>query len=62
MEPETVFRRPRSLLLLIYILIGIIVAFSRSYITFWLLKGILSALLAIFLWWLPLLGVNLHIH
>jgi len=23
---------------------------------------VFSALLAIFLWWLPLLGVNLHIH
>jgi hypothetical protein len=57
-----VFRRPRSLIVLIYIIIGIIIAFSRSYITLWLLKGILSALLAIFLWWLPLLGVNLHIH
>jgi hypothetical protein len=27
-----------------------------------LLKGVLSALLAILLWWLALLGVNLHIH
>jgi hypothetical protein len=27
-----------------------------------LLKLVLSALLAIFLWWLPLLGVSLHIH
>ena len=27
-----------------------------------LLKAIASALLAILLWWLVLLGVNLHIH
>jgi hypothetical protein len=27
-----------------------------------LLENVLSALLAVFLWWLPLLGVNLHIH
>jgi hypothetical protein len=27
-----------------------------------LLKLIVSALLAILLWWLVLLGVNLHIH
>jgi len=27
-----------------------------------LLKLIVSALLAIFLWWLVLLGVSLHIH
>jgi hypothetical protein len=47
---------------LIYIIIGIVVAWEKHYITVDLLKGILSALLAIFLWWLPLLGVNLHIH
>jgi hypothetical protein len=47
---------------LIYIIIGIVVAWEKHYITVVLLKGILSALLAIFLWWLPLLGVNLHIH
>jgi len=49
------------LLLLIYILIGIFVAFDRNYITEPLLKGALSALLAIFLWFLVLLGVNLKI-
>jgi hypothetical protein len=49
------------LLLLIYILIGIFVAFDRNYITEPLLKGVLSALLAIFLWFLVLLGVNLKI-
>ncbi len=47
---------------LIYIIVGIVVAWEKHYITVVLLKGVLSALLAIFLWWLPLLGVNLHIH
>jgi predicted lysophospholipase L1 biosynthesis ABC-type transport system permease subunit len=47
---------------LIYIIVGIVVAWEKHYITVALLKGVLSALLAIFLWWLPLLGVNLHIH
>jgi hypothetical protein len=47
---------------LIYIIIGIVVAWEKHYITVRLLKGVASALLAIFLWWLPLLGVNLHIH
>lgn len=47
---------------LIYIVVGIIIAVSRGYITVSLLKVIGSALLAIFLWWLLLLGVNLHIH
>jgi hypothetical protein len=47
---------------LIYIIVGIVVAWEKHYITVGLLKGVLSALLAIFLWWLPLLGVSLHIH
>jgi hypothetical protein len=61
-EPETVFRRPRTLLGLIYLIIGIVVAWERGYITVALLKAVLSALLAIVLWWLVLLGVSLHIH
>jgi hypothetical protein len=58
-----VFRRRRrvSLIVLIYIIIGIIVAWERGYITLALLKAVLSAILAILLWWLVLLGVNLHI-
>lgn len=51
-----------SVFALIYIVVGIIIAVSRDYITVSLLKVIGSALLAIFLWWLLLLGVNLHIH
>ncbi len=51
-----------SLILLIYVIIGIVIAVSKGYITVGLLKGIASALLAIFLWWLPLLGVNLHLQ
>lgn len=54
--------RHYSLLFLIYIAIGVIVAFDRSYITVNLLKAIFSALLAIFLWFLVLLGVDLHIR
>jgi hypothetical protein len=56
------FRRPVSIVFLIYIIIGIVVAWTRGYITVGLLKVVLSALLAIFLWFLPLLGVSLHIH
>jgi hypothetical protein len=52
----------RRLLYLIYIIIGIIVAWEHDYITVAFLKALLSALLAIALWWLVLLGVNLHIH
>jgi hypothetical protein len=46
---------------LIYILIGIFVAWDHNYITISLLKKVLSALLAIFLWVLILLGVSLHV-
>ena len=55
------FRRPRTLIGLIYIIIGLIVAWDRGYITVALLKAVLSAVLAVLLWWLVLLGVSLHI-
>jgi hypothetical protein len=51
-----------SLFFLLYIAIGIIVAIDRKYITVSLLKALFSALLAILLWFLVLLGVNLHIR
>jgi len=56
------FRRPIGLVFLIYIIIGLVIAWEKHYITVNLLKNLASALLAIFLWWLPLLGVSLHIH
>jgi hypothetical protein len=55
-------RRPLSLIVLIYIIIGLVVAWNRGYITLALLKAVLSAILAVLLWWLVLLGVSLHIH
>ncbi|HEX9624876.1 MAG TPA: hypothetical protein VF979_10905 [Streptosporangiaceae bacterium] len=51
-----------SVIFLIYIVVGIIIAVSKHYITIGLLKVVGSALLAVFLWWLTLLGVNLHLH
>lgn len=51
-----------SLVGLIYIVVGVVVAVSRHYITIGWLKLVGSALLAVFLWWLLLLGVNLHLH
>jgi hypothetical protein len=56
-----VFRRRFSLLGLIYVLVGIYIAFAYDYIGIQLVKRILSVLLAIFLWPLVLLGVDLHI-
>jgi hypothetical protein len=52
----------RRLLYFVYIIIGIIVAWEHHYITVAFLKTLLSAILAILLWWLVLLGVSLHIH
>jgi hypothetical protein len=54
--------RTYSIVFLIYVLIGIFVAFDRGYIHVSLLKAVLSALLAVFLWFLVLLGVDLHIR
>ena len=53
----------RRIVLLIYIGVGIAIAWSHHYFRHlgtWRL--ILSALLAIVLWPLVLLGINLHIH
>jgi hypothetical protein len=55
-------RRRLSLVLLIYLVVGMIVAYDRDYISARLLKSVLSALLAIFLWILVLLGVNVRIR
>ena len=54
-------RRRFGLLGLIYVLVGIYIAFAENYIGLRLIKLVLSALLAIFLWPLVLLGVDLRI-
>jgi predicted PurR-regulated permease PerM len=56
-------RRTRnvSLLFVVWIIVGIVVAASRNYLTASLLRLVLSALLAIVLWPLVLLGINLHL-
>jgi hypothetical protein len=54
---------PRNLLGLIYVAIGIFVAASKDYLeSLDTVKQILSALLAILLWPLLLLGVDLHVR
>ena len=55
-------KRPIGLIGLLYIIIGLVIAWIHGYITVALLKVLLSAILAILLWWLVLLGVSLHIH
>jgi hypothetical protein len=51
-----------SWLYIIWIVAGIVLAWTHSYITASLAKVMLSALLAIVLWPLVLLGVSLHLH
>jgi ABC-type anion transport system duplicated permease subunit len=56
-------RGMRTLILVAYIVIGIIVASNRNYLGgIDTLREILSAFLAIVLWPLVLLGVNLHLR
>jgi hypothetical protein len=57
-----VIRRRFSLLGLIYVLVGLYVAWANDYIGIRLVKLVVSALLAVFLWPLVLLGVDLRIR
>jgi membrane-bound ClpP family serine protease len=57
----TRYRPHISLVGLIYIIIGVFIAWDRGYIDEGLVQRIVSALLAIFLWVLVLLGVDFHI-
>jgi hypothetical protein len=52
--------RVGRLVLLVYILVGIYVAWVHHYLTPAILRDIAEAILAIFLWFLVLLGVDLH--
>jgi hypothetical protein len=55
-------RRGPSLLFLIYIGVGLVVAATHHYFAhLGSLRAILSAILAVVLWPLVLLGINLHI-
>lgn len=54
--------RIRHILWLIYLAVGVFVAWNRGYLGLGFLRALASALLAILLWWLALLGVNLHVH
>ena len=56
-------RRTRnvSMLFVVWVLVGLVVAVQRGYITATLLRLIVSAVLAVLLWPLVLLGISLHI-
>jgi hypothetical protein len=55
-------RKRHSWLFIIWVVVGLVVAWERSYINLKVVEVVLSAVLTIFLWPLVLLGVNLHVH
>jgi len=55
-------RRFSQFVVLIYLIVGVYIAWTKNYLTVNLLKNVLSALLAILLWFLVLLHVDLHVH
>ena len=50
------------IIILLYLVVGIFIAWDHGYLTLSWLRTVASAILAILLWWLIPLGVNLHIH
>ncbi len=52
----------RRLLLIIWIIVGLVIAWDHIYITVKYVELLVSAVLAVVLWPLVLLGVNLRIH
>jgi hypothetical protein len=56
------YRSGVSVIGLIYIIVGVFIAWDRGYIDSELVRKVASALLAIFLWFLVLLGVDLNIR
>jgi hypothetical protein len=51
----------RIVLVSLYLIIGIVIAWDHHYLNLAWLRTLASVLLAIFLWFLVLLGVNLHV-
>jgi hypothetical protein len=51
----------RMVVIAMYFIVGIVIAWDHGYLTVAWLRALASVLLAVFLWWLILLGVNLHI-
>lgn len=50
------------LVVILYLVIGGFIAWEHGYLGIAWLRLLASAILAILLWWLIPLGVNLHIH
>lgn len=54
--------RKYSWLWVIWVIVGLVLAWTHTYLTLVILKVLLSAVLAALLWPLVLLGVNLHVR
>lgn len=54
--------RLRGALIMVYILVGVWVAYQNDYLANTLVKPLLSVVLAVVLWFLIPLGVNLHLR
>ncbi|MFC9972358.1 hypothetical protein ACIBF1_39935 [Spirillospora sp. NPDC050679] len=54
-------RRSIGIVALVYLVIGVFVAVDRGYITEDLVRRVVSALLAVLLWFLVLLGIDMRI-
>jgi hypothetical protein len=52
----------RYLLIAVYVIVGAVLAWDHGYLGLGFLRALASAILAILLWWLIPLGINLHIH
>ncbi len=55
------FRRGVSLLVLVWIIVGIYIAYANGYLTSQFIRELVSAGLAILLWPLLLLGIDLRV-
>jgi hypothetical protein len=51
----------RFIFVSLYIIIGIVIAWDHGYLGLAWLRAAASVVLAVFLWWLVLMGVNLHV-
>jgi hypothetical protein len=51
----------RFIVVTLYLIVGIVIAWDHGYLGLAWLRTLASVVLAIFLWWLVLLGVNLHV-
>lgn len=54
--------RLRGALIMVYILVGVWVAYQNDYLANTLVRPLLSVVLAVLLWFLIPLGVNLHLR